>query len=52
MNAELAEALFSSHRDEYPELEQASLCQLYQDKVRVFSYVLFTCRETGLSFNP
>ncbi|BBN08731.1 exocyst complex component 5 [Marchantia polymorpha subsp. ruderalis] len=30
---ELAEALFSSHRDEYPELEQASLCQLYQDKI-------------------
>ncbi|KAL3687513.1 hypothetical protein R1sor_013822 [Riccia sorocarpa] len=30
---ELAEALFSSHREEYSELEQASLNQLYQEKV-------------------
>ncbi|KAL2629540.1 hypothetical protein R1flu_014226 [Riccia fluitans] len=30
---ELAEALFSSHREEYPELEQASLNQLYQEKI-------------------
>lgn len=31
--ADLTESLFSSHKDEYPEHEQASLKQLYQAKV-------------------
>jgi hypothetical protein len=29
----LAESLFSSHREDYPEIEQASLSQLFQHKV-------------------
>lgn len=29
----LTESLFSAHKDEYPEHEQASLRQLYQAKV-------------------
>ena len=34
----LTESLFSSHKDEYPEHEQASLRQLYQAKVCVFMF--------------
>lgn len=30
---DLTESLFSSHKDEYPEHERASLKQLYQAKV-------------------
>jgi hypothetical protein len=32
-NTGLAESLFSSHREDYPEIEQASLSQLFQHKV-------------------
>jgi len=29
----MAESLFSSHKEDYPDVEHASLCQLFQDKV-------------------
>lgn len=29
----MAESLFSSHKEDYPDVEHASLCQLFQHKV-------------------
>jgi hypothetical protein len=49
----MAESLFSSHKEDYPDVEHASLCQLFQHKVgwslgRCNLFSLNECDSLGL----